>query len=558
MLMDLVRVGEQVEDNSGYRPAVRNSFQFWCEHALAPRGLVPARHHEIMIEFLEDLANGEFDRGMIHMPPGYAKTEFVSILFPAWFLARFPASDIIAATNKEDLAKRNGRRVRDLVAEHHDALGYGLSSASQAADEWETTKGGAYYATGVSGSAIGRRADLCIIDDPFRSRAEVEQQANRDQVRDWYRSTIIGRMKPHGKIVLMHTRWHEDDLAGWLLDQKDAGGERWRVLSMPAIALDPDNVPKGVTYYPDPLHRAPGEPLWPAWENKEALERKKVEVGAREWSSQYQQSPVTPEGALFHTDKITIVDKLPAPIDQIVSGWDFAATEQTGGNDPDWTARVKLAGLTNGQFIVLDAKRMQGSPHDVEQMLIQTSLMDGMDVPISLPQDPAAAGKFVASYFISKLVGFQVHASLESGNKTTRAGPIIAQVEAGNLLVMAGDWVGDFLSELKSFPDGTKDDQVDALSRAFMRLLELIGSVGIIKYYEQMVRSARVWGSGEAGGRPSAPGAVPIENREAVDAYNDAFDLLAAPKFKTCARCHQALGAERVEDGVSSWHPACF
>lgn len=543
-----MEVGDKLQASTGIRPLIKSSFEYFCRHALAPRGLSPARHHLVLIHALEKLAKGIedekfgfYDRIMIHMPPGYAKTEYTSILFPVWFLALDPTRNIIGASNTADLAGRNGRKVRNLVSEHQDALNYTLSQDSQAAGQWETSKGGEYYATGVTGTAVGRRADLCIIDDPFRGRAEVEQSGNRQAVVDWYKGTIIGRMKPGGKIVLMHTRWHEEDLAGVLLAEADKGGDKWLVLSLPAIAGDDD-----------PMGRAPGEPLWPEWEDLKALERKKVAVGNREWASQYQQSPAPPEGALFPTDRLRIMKSLPSPIEHLVRSWDLAATEGSGGTNPDWTVGTLIAALEDGQFAILDVRRIQGSPREVEDLILRTAKSDGDDVRISIPQDPAQAGKFQAQYLIGRLAGYMVKATPMTGSKITRAGPMVSQVEAGNLILLERGWTEDLVAEMRTFPAGAKDDQVDAAALGFMHLVEMLGSDGILKYYDSMVKN-----SARFSDRPPGENIQTIDT-SAVDVYNNEYDRLLGTRDVMCGRCNLPVGNTRVEDGVNVWHPSCY
>lgn len=543
--------GDQLEATSGIRPRINESLLYWCRHALAPRGMAPARHHQMLIDYLQRMEEGEFDRLMVHMPPGSAKTEYVSLLYPTWHMAREPTDCIIGASNTADLANRNGRKVRNLTVEHGNELNYNLATDAQAAGQWETNYGGEYYATGVGGTSIGRRADVMVIDDPFRSRDEVENKLSRDKVYDWYRATVIGRMKPGGKIVLMHTRWHEDDLAGRLLKDQANGADKWTILSLPAFAEAND-----------PMGREIGEVLWPEWEDKAALERKKVVVGTREWTSQFQQRPAAPEGVLFPVDRIVRLDKLPSKIEHTVRGWDFAATEQIGSTDPDWTVGLKLVALADGRFAVIDVKRERMGPNDVENLVASVAEEDGEDVPIEIPQDPAQAGKFQASVYISKLAGYMARATLMNGSKITRSGPVVAQVEAGNLIVLNRGWTEEFLAELQSFPNGAKDDQVDALSSAFMRIVELLGSDGIIKYYDSMVRNAAKYTNTSPDGprgprRPNGPTDANIDN-SLVDVYHQALEELRGPNVTNCSGCGKPLGMSMTTDGVDHWHQECF
>jgi predicted phage terminase large subunit-like protein len=269
-------------------------------------------------------------------------------------------------------------------------------------------------------------------------------------------------MKPNARIVLIMTRWHQDDLAGRLLAQQEVGGSRWRVLKLPAYAE-----------LGDPLGRLPGEALWPEWEGREALERKRAEIGDREWWSQFQQEPRPPEGVLFKVHMIQTM--LAEPYDgrgDTVRAWDLAATVQTGSNDPSWTAGVKLRRLKDGRYIVLDVVRFRGGPEEVDQAIRYTAEHDGSLVRVGLPQDPGQGGKVRTLYLTKMLAGFRVEVSPESGSKELRAEPVAAQVNVGNFLMLqSAKWNASFLAELRDFPTGTYDDQVDALSRGFSMLI---------------------------------------------------------------------------------------
>src|SRR6185437_7783738 len=226
-----------------------------CIELLAP-DTVPAAHHRLLIEKLEAVESGKIARLMVFMPPGSAKSTYASILFPPWFLGRNPGLSVIGASHAGELAERFGRRVRNLVGsgEFRRVFGFGLSGDNAAAGRWETAKGGEYYAVGVDASVTGRRADLGIIDDPVKGRAEADSESIRQRTWDWYKADFWPRLKPGGRIVLIQTRWHVDDLAGRLLEEAEHGGERWEVLSLPAEARADD-----------PLGRAVGAPLWPEW-----------------------------------------------------------------------------------------------------------------------------------------------------------------------------------------------------------------------------------------------------------------------------------------------------
>ena len=159
---------------------------------------------------------------------------------------------------------------------------------------------------------------------------------------------------------------------------------------------------------------------------------------------------------------------------QVVRAWDLAATGPEG-RDPDWTVGVKLMRDTEGRFVVLDVVRLRGGPAQVEAAIRSAAAADGTEVAIGLPQDPGQAGRAQVAYLARQLAGWRVVASPETGAKETRAMPVASQVDAGNVALRHAGWNRDFLEELAEFPNGRKDDQVDALSRAFSMLVSAAG-----------------------------------------------------------------------------------
>lgn len=413
-----------------------------------------------MIDELQGLADGTYDRLMISMPPGSAKS-FYAKMFIAWWLAR-GGQNVIGASHTGDYADKISREVQNIIRENSALLGYGLTR--DAVDLWGTTNNGEYKATGIGGSIAGFRADLAMIDDPVRGRDQAESETYREKAWAWLNADLRSRAKPGQKIALIMTRWHQDDLGGRLLA---AQGDRWRVVSLPAQALEND-----------PLGRQPGEWLWdddPNYPYGQELRSQKAEYeqnGAmRDWQSLFQQDPKSPEGALFKIANIQILDEAPNLHGAVIgSGWDFAATKKIGTNNPDWSARVKMARLPSGLYVILDAWRDRGGPDEVDAWLLNISTQDRLDTPgvkISLPQDPGAAGKSKSLANSRLLTGHNVTITPEQGDKATRAYPVISQANAGNLAMVKAPWNRVLIDEMAAFPNGTYDDQVDALSRAF-------------------------------------------------------------------------------------------
>lgn len=437
------------------RRSIRNDLLAWATLALADRGQAPAPHHRLLLAELNAVAVGHTDRLMLLLPPGSAKSTYASLLFPPWWLAQNPGSSIIATSHTASLARHFGRGVRALIDQHAARLGYTLDPNSRAAHNFATSTNAEYFATGVRGPITGRRADLILIDDPVKSQAEADSPAARDHLWSWYRSDLVTRLKPGGRIVLIMTRWHPDDLGGRIQN----GSDTWRTLRLPALA-EPG----------DPLGRILGEPLWPEWETAEALARKRAIVGERAFAALFQQSPTLRTGRLFHPAKIPILTE--PGLGLTVRAWDLAATAETSGRDPDYTVGLKLTRDANGAFCILDVIRLRGGPHEVEQAILDAAAGDGPLIPIGLPQDPGQAGRAQIRYLTARLAGYRVLASPETGAKETRAMPAASQANAGNLALRRAPWNRALLEELQDFPHGAKDDQVDALSRAFAMLTD--------------------------------------------------------------------------------------
>jgi hypothetical protein len=324
------------------RSTIRKSFSSWCQLA----GYEPAPHHQLLISKLESVARGEIRRLMVFMPPGSAKSTYGSILFAPWFLAQHPKANIIAASHTVELAEKFGRRVRNLISEHGNTLGIELSSDSQAAGRWSLKSGGEYFAADCGVGIAGFRADLAIIDDPVRSREDAESETVRKKLGEWWSSDLATRMKPGGRIIYIATRWHEDDLAGRLLEAQAAGGDQWEVLSLPAEAEENDA-----------LGRKPGEFLWDDKSGYgDLLRHHKQTQTPRNWNALYQQRPAPEEGDYFKTEWIRSIDILPAHL-RIFGASDYAVTSNGG----DYTVHVVVGLDHENKLYLLDVWRQQAS-----------------------------------------------------------------------------------------------------------------------------------------------------------------------------------------------------
>jgi len=436
------------------RKSLRRSLEIWCRFALLGTGQAPARHHLEILRALEAVTTGETRRLMLLLPPGSAKSTYASRLFPVWWLVRHPTSAVIAASHTARLAEDFGRAVRGLVVEHSARLGIELRHDARAAGRFVTERGGEHFAIGVHGAVTGRRADLVLVDDPIRSFADAESFSAREHLWEWFRSELVTRLKPRGRIVLLMTRWHCDDLAGRLIER---GG--WDVLRLPALAENGD-----------PLGRELGGALWPEWEDRAALLEKRALLGERHFAALFQQSPMQAGGQIFDPRQLRVVDAVPDGV--AVRGWDLAGTD-AGKGDPDWTVGVKLVRDADGFLFIDDVVRFRAVPHEVHARIRAVADIDGKAVTVGLPQDPGQAGKSQIMWMTQALAGYRVVSSLETGKKYVRAHAVASQVSGGTMSMRRAHWNAVFMDELANFPAGHKDDQVDALSRAFNFLIEV-------------------------------------------------------------------------------------
>lgn len=422
------------------------------------------RHVEIIEQAILDTIN-EGGRLILSASVRHSKSQTASMWLPAWYLGTYPDKRIILAGHEADFAARWGRAARDILTEHGpEAFGVAVSRKSEAANRWDLERPhhGGMLTVGVGGSPIGRGADLCVIDDPIKSYQDAMSPLIRQRVIEWWTGTMASRVEPGGAVILIMARWHEEDLAGYLLAEQP---DRWHELRLPAICDDPDN---------DPMGRKEGEPLWPERWPLEALEERRQDVtltlGEVVWRAQYQQRPTTPKGGMFPDDRWGFVSAVHLdwhPVEW-VRAWDLAATEGAG----DWTVGVLAGRLADGRYLIRDVRRGQWSADEVQAQLKRAASDDPVGTRVVLPQDPGQAGKAQAQQLIRLLPGRDASAEVQSGSKEVRATGLSAQQRARNVLIWEADWNGGFVGELAAFPNGRHDDQVDASASAFNALVE--------------------------------------------------------------------------------------
>jgi predicted phage terminase large subunit-like protein len=422
----------------------------------------PARHHRLLIDRLEKVAAGEIKRLMLFLPPGSAKSTYASVLFPPWWMGNHPSMPVIAASHSKELAERFGRRVRNIVGSplFRETFGFGLSGDSGAAGRWETARGGEYFAVGVDASITGRRAALGIIDDPVKGRSEADSPMVRQHTWEWYKADFWTRLIPGAAIIYIGTRWHDDDLAGRLLEEAKNGGEQWEVISLPALAGEND-----------PLGREPGERLWPEWYSAEMF--KTAQRDTRNWSALYQQTPMPESGDYFRGEWIKYYDNPPPRVSLRTYGASDYATRAEGG---DWTVHMVVGLDPNFDLYVLDLWRERtASDVWVEALIDLMGKWKTVTWAEEQGQIKGAVGPFLTRRQLERHVTGVRRQFVSSHDKPTRAQAIRGRIAMGKVLFpRSAPWTIDLVHELLRFPAGTHDDQVDVLSLLGRMLDEMV------------------------------------------------------------------------------------
>ena len=416
-------------------------------------------HAQIAAEleaFSQAVTDQQSPRLIIEVPPRHGKLFLASERFPVWHLGHFPDHEIVNAAYSGDLANGFSRAARSLINSEFvkDTFPHLVIAPDQTAVQaWRTTANGGYKATGVGGGLTGFGAHILIIDDPVKNRQEADSLVRRDLIRGWYASTAYTRLYPGGGVLIIMTRWHEDDLAGWVQTEAANGGDQWRVVRFPAIAET------------DEAHRRIGEALHPDRYDLAKLAQIKAAVGSREWSALYQQRPSPAEGGLIKRNWWKFYRETPALFDEVIQSWD-ATFKDTQKSD---FVVGQVWGRTGAEKYLLDQVRAR-MDFTATIQAIRTLSAKWPTATAKLIEDKAN-GPAIITTLKRELQGLiPVN---PQGSKEARLSAVAPQIEAGNVYLpdpSTSPWVHDFIEEMAAFPTGAHDDQVDALSQALIRL----------------------------------------------------------------------------------------
>lgn len=421
----------------------------------------PATHHQVLCAALDRVAEGTLKRLMVFMPPGAAKSTYATVRFPAYYLGRNRDHGVISASYNDDLAGSFGRRVRNLVASHEYGRVFQLQLAadSKARGEWETQEGGFYFSVGVGGGVTGRRADVLIADDLIKGRDAADNPLVRNKTWDWWLSDFRSRGKPGYAIVLIMTRWHEDDTAGRILPETWEGesgdiiardGEEWHVICVPAEAQAGDI-----------LGRTPGEQLWTEYFTPAHWALTKATQAGRNWNCLFQQRPTAEDGTFFRREWFRYYSDLPQSLNVYMTA-DVAISED---EDADFT-EVGVWG-TDAHHNVYALDWWTGQKDSAEWTEKILDLVQRWQ-PLFLIGGKANIEKAVLPFLKREMrqrnIRVAVEMLSESGNKQSKARSFQALQSLGQVYWPNTSWAESVIDQLLRFPAGAHDDKVDACS----------------------------------------------------------------------------------------------
>lgn len=425
---------------------------------------LPAEHHRLIAAELEKIERRENLRLIITMPPRHGKSELCSRRLPAWFVGRDPTRQIIFATYNQTFAEDFGRQVRDVMSLPQyrqifpDAK---LKRDSQSSERLETTSGGVLFFAGADGSVTGRGADLFLIDDPFKNREAAESETQRRKVWDFFTSTAYTRLMPDGAIVIILTRWHEDDIVGRLFDPKYVDpdiSKEYKVLSLPALAEEND-----------PLGRPEGAALWPDRYPESVLNVTRRVIGARDWASLYQQRPAPEDGDFFTKSMFLPYTREELPEDITKAFRVYGASDHAiGSKQTNDRSCIGCVGFdARGDIWILPDvvwERLDGE-RQVEIMVSQMKrnrpqIWWGEKGHIS-----SSIGPYLKRAMLEASVPTFLQEKTPVADKRARAQSIRARAALRPIRVPAFmPWWEKMQAEFLSFPNGRHDDAVDWLS----------------------------------------------------------------------------------------------
>jgi predicted phage terminase large subunit-like protein len=459
-----------------------------------------AEHIDLVAEYLEQVElfirskgkNG-IGRLMILKPPRTSKTEECAKLFPSWLLGKQPDNQIIISSYAAELAQESSRAVRDYVeSERYKAVfgersileaPVGLSDDSRSVGNWHLAAPhrGVVRAVGVGGGATGFGAHLFVLDDPFKNRDEADSEQNRKRVMSWWRSSALTRLEDGGAVLIIHTRWNPDDVAGQLIQamvSDDPLADQYVILNLPAIAYADDEYPETESqqrelmlrgsYIPlggegDPLGRKAGEPIWPKKFTAKDYERTRANVGEFEWASLYQQQPRPASGGFFDEGDFEIVEQGTVPEGLRWYRYVDVALGRNKRSDFNTTLATGLDTIT-GDVYYRDGIKVR----ELNSFMAQTSvrMLSDLELGTEWGFEDVSFQSLVMQEFLKRpeLAAILIRPVVPKGDKELRARLLQTRAKSGKVKLVRGPWVQDFINQCLLFPKGQHDDWIDSAS----------------------------------------------------------------------------------------------
>lgn len=430
-------------------------------------------HVELISETLRKLCDREllkpdgkpYKRLMVFLPPQHGKSTTISKYGTSWYIAKHPDRHVIETSFEFEAATKWGRRSRDLSLSEQGKRLTHIRADVRATHKWETEEGGGMLCAGARGPVTGNPAHLFVIDDPFKDNNDANSELQRQRTDDWYQSVVLGRLQEEGVVVLIQTRWHDDDLAGRLLAREP---EDWYVLNLPAIATGEGT---------DPLGRVPGDPLCPGLFSLEVLLEKKKGMSEYWWAAMFQQTPQVSGGGIFKSDSFRyfteseeyyrllqpngspILRKKRDEYRRFITV-DTAVTAKTYS---DYTVLLTCSLTPQKELLVLDCQRLKIESGRHQELLEAAKKRWKPDY---FAVEQTAPSMSLIQMLKRKLIPVKA-LQTRGEDKVSRAMMAQEMLEQGRVYFPRNaPWLGIFEKELLIFDKGAHDDQVDAFSYA--------------------------------------------------------------------------------------------
>jgi len=436
--------------------SARNNYADYIE--MVHQGLYQhAKHTRLICEKLQEIEQGKLKRLAIFMPPRHSKSQTVTETFPSWYIGRNPNKRVIQTSYGDDLACDFGLKNRQKIEDFGKFLfGVELDTDKQAKADWAIKgKQGYMRSSGILSGITGKGASLIIIDDPVKNSEEAESELQRERIWNEYKTTLLSRLTPDGAIILIMTRWHEDDLAGRILKEESG----WEVLSLPCEAEEDDL-----------LGRKKGEPLWPEFGfNEKWVKKNKKRFGQRVWDALYQQRPSAMEGSMIKIENFKRYKEIPdaGKCEILLQSWDMTFKDSDG---TDYVVG-QVWGNIEGNIYLFDQIRGR-MDFNATLEAVQKLTKKWRGATIKLIEDKANGPAVISS--LRKKIGGIVPVNPRS-SKQARVSAVTPLIDNGNVWIPKfSSFTDNFLEECRTFPNGKHDDCVDAMSQGLSRFKHLI------------------------------------------------------------------------------------